>query len=54
MTTTARSLWVPSVNNHGGFGRWGFVEIIDPYDDVATLIRSSMHADPQPIAMEAV
>jgi type III restriction enzyme len=23
----ARELWVPAVNNHGGFGRWGFVEV---------------------------
>ncbi|MCY4586266.1 MAG: DEAD/DEAH box helicase family protein [Bryobacterales bacterium] len=29
---TARTLWVPSVNNHGGFGRWAFVEIVDPWD----------------------
>ena len=26
---TARDLWCPSVNNHGGFGRWGYVEISD-------------------------
>ena len=29
---TARALWVPSVNNHGGFGRWAFLEISDPWD----------------------
>ncbi len=29
---TARTLWVPAVNNHGGFGRWAFLEIIDPWD----------------------
>ena len=29
---TARTLWVPAVNNHGGFGRWGFIEIADPWD----------------------
>jgi type III restriction enzyme len=23
--------WVPAVNNRGGFGRWGFLEIGDPY-----------------------
>jgi len=28
---TARNLWVPAVNNHGGFGRWGFLEISDPW-----------------------
>ncbi|CAN5711329.1 DEAD/DEAH box helicase family protein [soil metagenome] len=30
--TTARELWVPAVNNHGGFGRWAFVEVTDPWD----------------------
>jgi type III restriction enzyme len=29
---TARTLWVPSINNHGSFGRWGFIEIADPWD----------------------
>jgi len=29
---TARLLWVPAVNNHGGFGRWAFLEISDPWD----------------------
>ena len=29
---TARALWVPAVNNHGGFGRWTFVEVTDPWD----------------------
>ena len=28
--TTARTLWLPAVNNHGGFGRWDFVEIANP------------------------
>ena len=39
-TATARTLWMPAVNNHGGFGRWAFLEITDPYDDVVELIRS--------------
>jgi type III restriction enzyme len=30
--STTRTLWVPAVNNHGGFGRWTFVEITDPWD----------------------
>jgi type III restriction enzyme len=30
--TTARALWVPAVNNHGGFGRWDFIEVGDPWD----------------------
>lgn len=29
---TARNLWVPAINNHGGFGRWAFLEITDPWD----------------------
>ena len=36
---TARTLWVPAVNNHGGFGRWAFVEIADPWD-AENLIRA--------------
>lgn len=36
-TTTARNLWVPAVNNHGGYGRWGFVEITDPWDAEKTI-----------------
>jgi type III restriction enzyme len=28
----AKTLWVPSVNNHGGFGRWAFLEITDPWN----------------------
>ncbi|MCC6627259.1 MAG: DEAD/DEAH box helicase family protein [Chloroflexi bacterium] len=31
-TATARTLWTPAVNNHGGFGRWAFVEVTDPWD----------------------
>src|SRR3984957_506429 len=29
---TARTLWVPAVNNHGGFGRWTFLEVADPWN----------------------
>jgi len=29
---TARALWVPAINNHGGFGRWAFIEVADPWD----------------------
>jgi type III restriction enzyme len=35
--SAARTLWVPAVNNHGGFGRWAFVEIDDPWDAMTTL-----------------
>lgn len=29
---TARTLWVPATNNHGGFGRWAVIEVADPWD----------------------
>ena len=35
--STARDLWVPAVNNHGGFGRWAFIEIADPWDAKNTI-----------------
>ena len=38
---TARDLWVPAVNNHGGLGRWAFIEITDPWD-AKTTIRALM------------
>lgn len=33
-TSTAKTLWVPAINNHGGFGRWEFLEITDPWNAV--------------------
>ncbi|MFO7633469.1 MAG: hypothetical protein R6W76_13070 [Caldilinea sp.] len=30
--STAATLWAPAVNNHGGFGRWAFLEITDPWN----------------------
>ena len=33
----ARTLWVRAVNNHGGFGRWAFLEISDPWDAQNTI-----------------
>jgi type III restriction enzyme len=29
---TVRTLWVPAINNHGGFGRWAFLEVAYPWD----------------------
>jgi type III restriction enzyme len=29
---TARDLWIPAVNNDGGFGRWVFIENLDPWN----------------------
>jgi len=40
---TARDLWVPAVNTHGGFGRWAFLEITDPWNAQNT-IRAAMKA----------
>lgn len=34
---TTRNLWVPAINNHGGFGRWAFLEIVDPWDAKNTI-----------------
>ncbi len=39
---TARTLWVPAVNNHGGFGKWAYLEITDPWD-AQTTIREFVH-----------
>ena len=34
---TARDFWVPAVNNHGGFGKWAFLEIFDPWNTKSTI-----------------
>lgn len=34
---TARTLWIPAVNNDGAFGRWAFIEITDPWDAKNTI-----------------
>jgi len=33
----ARTLWVPAINNHGGFGFWAFVEVTDPWAAQGTI-----------------
>ena len=43
---TVRNLWVPAINNHGGFGKWVFVEITDPWDSVG-LIRNVIQEESQ-------
>lgn len=40
---TARTLWVPAINNHGGFGRWDFIEISDPWDAENTIRRMAQN-----------
>lgn len=44
---TAQTLWVPAVNNAGMWGRWGFIEISDPWDAKKT-IRTKILAPPKP------
>ena len=44
---TARDLWVPAVNNHGGLGRWAFLEISDPWDAqniIRTMVKTRITA----------
>ena len=50
-TSTARTLWIPAVNNHGGFGQWAFVEIRDPWNAKAEIYEFLKTA--QPAAVEA-
>ncbi len=40
---TARTLWVPAVNSHGGFGRWAYLEDFDPWN-AQTMIRAAVAA----------
>jgi len=47
--STARNLWVPAVNNHGGFGRWAFLEISDPWD-AKNLIRAFLKSNVSSLA----
>lgn len=39
--TTAKTLWIPAINNHGGFGRRAFLEVKDPWD-AKNLIRAKI------------
>lgn len=39
--STARTLWIPAINNHGSFGRWAFLEIDDPWN-AQSAIRESL------------
>ena len=34
---TARDSWCTAVNNHGGFGRWGYIEMTDPINFKASI-----------------
>ncbi|MEP0815114.1 MAG: DEAD/DEAH box helicase family protein [bacterium] len=46
---TGKTLWVPAVNNHGGFGRWAFLEVRDPWncmDDLKAFIEGNKEDRP--------
>ena len=45
---TARTLWVPAVNAHGGFGRWAYLEDFDPWDAQNTIRAALRTAAPTP------
>jgi type III restriction enzyme len=47
-----RALWVPAINNHGGFGRWAFVEVADPWD-AQNLIRGFLKQTQPELSKEA-
>jgi type III restriction enzyme len=32
---------VPAINNRGGYGRWAFIEVADPWD-AQNLVRASL------------
>jgi len=51
--STARTLWVPAINNHGGFGRWAFLEVADPWD-AQSLIRGFLKQTQPESTKEAV
>lgn len=40
----ARNLWIPAVNNDGRWGRWAFLEIVDPWDAKNT-VRAFLQGD---------
>jgi type III restriction enzyme len=42
------TLWVPAVNNHGGFGRWAFVEVTDPWDAWGVICAAALEAPVSP------
>jgi type III restriction enzyme len=39
--SAVRSLWIPAINNHGGFGRWTVIEIDDPWNAM-TAVRANI------------
>ena len=48
---TARDSWCASVNNHAGFGRWGYVEAVDVYPNRTLLPAIAVHFSPTPFCV---
>jgi len=51
---TTRDLWLPAINGHGGFGRWGYAELTNPKTfraDLAAAI-DALYAEPSEFARE--
>jgi type III restriction enzyme len=51
-TATARGLWVPAVNNHGGFGRWSFLEVVDPWTAESLITAHIASLAPEAVAAD--
>ena len=51
---TARDLWLPAINAHGGFGRWGYAELTDPKAFRVGLTEAieALYLDPSEFARE--
>jgi type III restriction enzyme len=47
---TARHSWCAAVNNHGGFGRWGYIEMTNPLEFKTRLVEAiQLLCDDEPI-----
>ena len=54
--STTRDLWLPAINAHGGFGRWGYAELTDPKAFRVGLTEAveALYLDPSEFAREGV
>lgn len=48
----ACNFWVPAVNNHGGFGRWDFVEVTEPEDAKNTIRNHLRYRETRPMLVQ--
>lgn len=49
---TTQNLWIPAINQHGGFGRWNFIEITDPWDAEDTIRNFISHGYAKPSLLQ--